>query len=153
MPSSRLVMSLLLAVSSANLNAAEIDRPLKCAVQKLTHISLATNETDPVSVEDMDPGKTITVLYSINRQTGKLIEIYGAHSDIESVNTYSRGYSAGGTQYIQDDGRAVVTYFGVRGKYHVVVKYIRMIRNDGGLKDGFRSDVYLNAFMYCLVDE
>ena len=140
----------LLSVISSNSVAAEIDHRLGCTVQEFTNVSVGTNATDGVTVEKTPPSKPIKVKYALDLRNGKLVETYAADSNLEQVTFYSRGYSAGGTQYIAEDGRSVVTYFGINGKYHVVVKFTRMQRNDGGPKTGFRADSYMNAFMYCI---
>ncbi len=144
---------LLPALVSAGAEAGEIDRPFKCAVQSITFINLATNRTDAAEVKKEIPAAPIGVIYSRDDASGFIIEKYAFGSDLESTTLYAKGHSAGGTQYLSRDGKSAITYFGVQGQYHVIVKYSRMSRSDGGALTGFRHDSYANAFMYCAAIE
>ncbi len=150
-----LVFSTVLLIATNNSLAAEISEQLHCAVQSFTSISVQTNKTDSVSVEKYDSKKPINVIYEPLSNGKQVLEKYGADSDIEKISLFNKGYSAGGTQYLgQDNPDHAITYFGLNDDgYHVVVKYIRMPRNDGGEKRGWRTDNYFNTFMYCVDDK
>lgn len=143
-------LSAVLLVFATNAHASDIDRTLKCAVQSFIFISLATNKTDAVEVKNESADKPIVVIYARDDATGFIIEKFAYGTEAAKSTIYSKGYSAGATQYISQDGRDVITYFGVSGKYHVIVKYSHMRRNDGGPLTGFRSDSFVNALMYCV---
>ena len=138
---------------SVDSSASEIDRRLGCAVQEFTSISVATNSMDGAAVEKSTPSTAIKVRYAIDPRNGKLVETYAADSKLEQVTFYTKGYSAGGTQYIAEDGQSVVTYFGLTGKYHTIMKFTRMRRADGGATSGWRTDIYMNARMSCIAIE
>lgn len=146
----RSLFSAVLVVCATNAHASEIDRNLKCAVQSFIFVSLATNKTDGVEVKNEDADKPIVVIYARDDATGFINEKFAYGTEAAKSTSYSKGYSAGATQYISKDGRDVITYFGVSGKYHVIVKYSHMSKNDGGPLTGFRSDSYVNALMYCV---
>ncbi len=130
--------------------AGEIAEPLYCVVQELESISIATNSTKSVDIKKINPKKPIKVVYK-PKQDGYIIEIYGKNSKIEQVSEFSKAYSAGGTQYLSlTNPNHAITYFGKNKEgYHVVMKFMRFQRNDGGRNSGWRTDSYINVFMYC----
>ena len=144
------VATVLLVATNSSL-AAEISEPLYCVVQEFTNIWIATNNPDSVSVEKSVPEKPIKVIYKPLPDGKQVLETYGAGSDIEKTSLFNKGYSVSGTQYLgQDNPDHAITYFGLNDNgYHIVVKYVRLKRNDGGEKRGWRSDTYMNTFMYC----
>lgn len=89
----------------------------------------------------------IAVSYARGSNTGLVVEKHGYRTKLETTTVYSKGHSAGGTQYISQDGKSVITGFGLSGEYYAIVKYIRMQRSDGGPLNGYRHDSYLNVFM------
>ena len=148
------VLSILaLFLVSAESLASGIDKRLGCTVQEFTNISVATNTMEGATVEKSAPSRAIKVRYAIDPRDGKLVETYAADSNLEQVTFYTRGYSAGGTQYIAEDGRSVVTYFGLTGKYYAIMKFTRIVHGDGGATTGWRADSYMNALMYCIAIE
>ncbi len=135
---------------SSTAQSGEISGVLYCAVQEFTSISVETNTSEGFSTKKIPASKQIKVIYQpLGNSTVK--EIYGAKLDIERISILTKGYTAGGTQYLNpNDDKTVVTYFGKNDSgYHVVVRYSRMQRNNGGKNNGWRTDSYFNAFMYC----
>lgn len=143
--------TVLLVATNGSL-AAEISEPLYCVIQEFTDIRVATNNPDSVSVEKSNPGKPIKVIYRPLPNGKQVFETYGAGSDIEKTSLFNKGYSVrDATQYLsQENPDQAITYFGLnKGGYHIVVKYGRITRNEGGEKSGWRFDSYINVFMYC----
>lgn len=141
----------LISMTTNHSLAAAITEPLYCTIQEFTSISVATNTTDSVTVEKIDPEKPIKVTYKPLPNRKQVIEVYGVGSELQKTSLFNMGYSAGGTQYLsQDNADHAITYFGTnKDNYHIVVRYMRMQRNDGGATRGWRTDSYFNAFMYC----
>lgn len=143
----------LLVVATNSSLAAEISEPLYCVIQEFTNIWVATNKPDSVTIEKSDPGRPVKVIYKPLPNGKQVFETYGADSNIEKTSLFNKGYSVGGaTQYLsQDNPDHAITYFGLNDDGdHIVVKYIRIKRNEGGENRGWRTDIYLNAFMYCV---